>query len=174
MIKNPNYGHDRPGDLGGHFASSKFPVRIPALLSFLVFFLWAGLVQAQEICNNGIDDDNDGYIDCFDSDCSSFPCDSTFFGGPIPSCQVIPTIPSFQMQIGWETDSVNYPMDNRQTVNVGDMDGDGDLDVLSASSSDNKIAWYENTYGLGSFGSQQTITTNANKAFLMERVKRHF
>jgi hypothetical protein len=43
-----------------------------------------------------------------------------------------------------------------------DIDSDGDQDVLSASSSDDKIAWYENTDGLGSFGEQQVITTSAN------------
>ena len=36
-----------------------------------------------------------------------------------------------------------------------DLDGDGDMDVLSASELDNKIAWHENTDGLGSFGEQQ-------------------
>ena len=43
------------------------------------------------------------------------------------------------------------------------MDGDGDLDVLSASQSDDKIAWYEND-GAGTFGSQQVITTAADFA----------
>ena len=49
-------------------------------------------------------------------------------------------------------------------VHAADMDGDGDIDVLSASTDDNKIAWYENTDGLGSFGAQQIITTNALNA----------
>ena len=30
------------------------------------------------------------------------------------------------------------------SVYAVDVDGDGDMDVLSASSDDNKIAWYEN------------------------------
>jgi len=46
-----------------------------------------------------------------------------------------------------------------------DLDGDGDMDVLSASARDDKIAWYENTDGLGNFGAQQIITTNALYAF---------
>ncbi|MBT8276804.1 MAG: T9SS type A sorting domain-containing protein [Bacteroidia bacterium] len=46
------------------------------------------------------------------------------------------------------------------SVYASDLDNDGDMDVLSASTSDNKIAWYEND-GLGSFGPQQIITTNA-------------
>ena len=35
-----------------------------------------------------------------------------------------------------------------------DLDGDGDLDVLSASACDDKIAWYENLDGAGNFGAQ--------------------
>ena len=41
-----------------------------------------------------------------------------------------------------------------------DLDGDGDMDVLSASQGDEKIAWYENLDGLGNFGEQEIISTN--------------
>ena len=44
-------------------------------------------------------------------------------------------------------------------VYTADLDGDGDVDVLSASLGDNKVAWYENMNGLGEFGPQQVITT---------------
>jgi hypothetical protein len=50
------------------------------------------------------------------------------------------------------------------TVYATDIDGDGDMDVLSASANDNKIAWYENTDGAGSFGAQNVISTAANGA----------
>jgi len=52
--------------------------------------------------------------------------------------------------------------DGAQDVSTADLDGDGDEDVLSASATDNKIAWYENTGG--SFSPQKTITTDANLA----------
>ena len=46
---------------------------------------------------------------------------------------------------------------------AADVDGDGDVDVLSASLSpslrDGQIAWYENTDGQGTFGEQQVIAT---------------
>ena len=44
---------------------------------------------------------------------------------------------------------------------AADIDNDGDMDVLSASFLDNKIAWYENTESLGSFGPQQVLTNGA-------------
>ena len=49
-------------------------------------------------------------------------------------------------------------------VYTTDIDGDGDIDVLSASSKDNKIAWYENMDGKGSFSSPKIITTDADGA----------
>jgi FG-GAP-like repeat len=51
---------------------------------------------------------------------------------------------------------VDFPI----SVYTSDVDGDGDLDVLSASSSDNTLAWYPNADGVGGFGSQQVIATN--------------
>ena len=50
------------------------------------------------------------------------------------------------------------------SVFLTDIDGDGDLDMLSASAGDNKVAWYENTDGLGDFGNQQIISINADTA----------
>jgi len=48
------------------------------------------------------------------------------------------------------------------SVYAEDVDGDGDIDVLSASEGDNKIAWYEND-GNGNF-TPHTITTGAHTA----------
>ncbi|MFB6231977.1 MAG: T9SS type A sorting domain-containing protein [Salinibacter sp.] len=53
------------------------------------------------------------------------------------------------------------------SVHAADVDGDGDPDALSASSRDNKIAWYENQVGesgadTDGFGPQQVITTSAD------------
>ena len=59
-------------------------------------------------------------------------------------------------QISNQTDGV-------VSVDAADLDGDGDMDVLSASWVDGKIAWYENIDGLGSFGPQQIITINSPK-----------
>jgi len=49
------------------------------------------------------------------------------------------------------------------SVFAADIDSDGDVDALSASRSDDKIAWYENQGG-GNFGEQQVISTEADEA----------
>jgi len=36
------------------------------------------------------------------------------------------------------------PIDRLTSIYSADLDGDGNVDVLSASADDNKIAWYEN------------------------------
>ncbi len=51
--------------------------------------------------------------------------------------------------------------DGARDVLTADVDGDGDLDVFSVSDNDNKVAWYENLDGLGSFGYQRVISNNA-------------
>ena len=52
---------------------------------------------------------------------------------------------------------ISTDVDTPESIFAIDMDGDGDMDVLSSSYNDDKIAWYENTDGLGTFGPQQII-----------------
>ena len=46
-----------------------------------------------------------------------------------------------------------------QSLSIADLDGDGDLDVLATSSSDNKVVWYKNLDGEGAFSSEIIIAT---------------
>lgn len=55
-------------------------------------------------------------------------------------------------------------------VDIADMDGDGDLDVLSASISDLKVAWYENTDGQGTFIGENIITDDAQFSYFVSAV----
>jgi len=59
---------------------------------------------------------------------------------------------------------VTTSADGAASVYAADLDGDGDLDVLSASVIDGKIAWYKND-GNGDFGPQRVITTSADGAW---------
>jgi hypothetical protein len=59
---------------------------------------------------------------------------------------------------------ISGAVDAPTEVFAADLDGDGGLDVLSASADDDRIAWYENTDGAGGFGPQRVITLEARGA----------
>ena len=57
-------------------------------------------------------------------------------------------------------------------VDYGDLDGDGDLDLVSSSHFDQKVAWYENVDGAGRFTNLQhlvsTTTEQARDVFAVD------
>ncbi len=54
--------------------------------------------------------------------------------------------------------------DGAHSVHVADVDGDGDMDVLSASSEDDTVAWYENDGASPPVFTAHVITTAADGA----------
>ena len=54
--------------------------------------------------------------------------------------------------------------DGAQDVHVADLDGDGDLDIISASHDDDTIAWYENDGAANPTFTAADIATNADGA----------
>ena len=57
---------------------------------------------------------------------------------------------------------ISTEAEQAQTVSAADLDGDGDLDALSASAGNGTIAWYPNTDG--AFSARNVITTEADGA----------
>ena len=55
--------------------------------------------------------------------------------------------------------------DQSYSISAADIDGDGDFDVITTAASADRVLWYENLDGLGSFGTQRIITGNADGAF---------
>jgi uncharacterized repeat protein (TIGR01451 family) len=70
-------------------------------------------------------------------------------------------------QIGFEEHVViddTYANDSPVAVYSADIDNDGDMDILSVSTSQNKVAWHENLDGQGNFSEWQIITSTMNSA----------
>ncbi|WP_410006680.1 T9SS type A sorting domain-containing protein [Aequorivita nionensis] len=64
--------------------------------------------------------------------------------------------------------SINGGADGASCVIAEDLDGDGDLDAISAADLSNTIAWYENTDGQGDFSNAKIIdNTIGSPRFVM-------
>ncbi len=50
---------------------------------------------------------------------------------------------------------ITYQKENPTSVHAADLDGDNDLEILAGLGDGQKVIWYENTDGVGSFGEQQ-------------------
>src|SRR6267154_4620180 len=97
-------------------------------LAVLFLLLASTAAFSQEVCNNGIDDDGDGFIDCFDSDCSgNSNCAGSFLGNDI-SCQSKPVATQFTMKLKWQ--SPNKTTNHLNRASVGDLDKDGIPEVV--------------------------------------------
>ena len=63
-----------------------------------------------EICDNGIDDDADGYVDNYDIDC---PCSDSLFNATCDgACQAIKIDTSFKMKLKWKSEVIGNSLSN--------------------------------------------------------------
>lgn len=96
-----------------------------------------------EICDNGLDDDNDGLIDCYDPDCCSSPaCDNTYFDPCALSCLNTASPQALSLQLEWTSSTNNWHPYN--TPIVGDLDGDGVNEIVGNRGTWQGIVDYKN------------------------------
>ena len=65
----------------------------------------------------------------------------------------------------WTAADIATSADGPFDVFVADMDGDGDMDIVSASYNDDTIAWYENDGNINPTWTAADIATNADGAY---------
>lgn len=106
----------------------------------------AFISNAQEICDNGIDDDGDGLIDCFDGDCSGISdCSTFYFGKDSGDCQIAPpVVTGYNLVEKWRS---VVDVETRGTPIVGDLDGDGIPEVVTHFRDDNTVYIIDGTTG---------------------------
>ncbi len=100
------------------------------ILNILALLLVTFAVNAQEICGDGIDNDGDGFIDCFDGDCASdTSCDGSYVGNDA-TCEVVPSsFPDFTMTLDFS--SPNETANHLGRIAIGDLDRDGVPEIVS-------------------------------------------
>ncbi|MGP1385634.1 MAG: FG-GAP-like repeat-containing protein [Thainema sp.] len=64
----------------------------------------------------------------------------------------------------WTANVITNTAVNPETVFTSDIDGDGDADVLSASTTTGEISWYENQDGTGTFSEANLLSTGITGA----------
>ncbi|MEL6538682.1 MAG: VCBS repeat-containing protein, partial [Bacteroidota bacterium] len=113
------------------------------LITTLILLFSSTLGWAQEICNNGIDDDGDGFIDCYDNSCAgNSACDNFYIGNSV-LCEEPPNVADFAMEKIWDTDETDVPdvYGSNHTI-VGDIDGDGVPEVFAVRRNKNGSTSY--------------------------------
>jgi len=65
----------------------------------------------------------------------------------------------------WTASDITISADGAYSVFAADIDGDGDMDILSASANDDTIAWYENNGAADPTWTAYDIATNADGAW---------
>ena len=65
----------------------------------------------------------------------------------------------------WSEQSIDTTFNAVLSVNVADVDGDGDIDILGASSANSTVSWWENSAGDGSAWSKHDINTTFDGAY---------
>ncbi|MGB2169213.1 MAG: FG-GAP repeat domain-containing protein, partial [Poseidonia sp.] len=63
----------------------------------------------------------------------------------------------------WLESDIDANADGAESLFVADMDGDGDLDIVSASYLDDTIAWYENDGAANPSWTENVVATSADK-----------
>ena len=112
-----------------------------------------------EICVDGLDNDNDGFIDGFDSDC---PCvDNTYFNICQPDCQINFTPEPLSIIQNWATDT---PIITMSSIVSGDINNDGMPEIVALGTTGMTVNNPRITSGINIFNGSNgslisTITT---------------
>jgi CHU_C Type IX secretion signal domain/FG-GAP-like repeat len=118
-----------------HFSNRVF---CPLFSFFFLCMCFSARAQSTaENCTNGIDDDGDGLIDCYDQDCTcTGQCDDFYYTTCNADCFFIPRCDSIQLGIQWigEAETGTY-----SPLVAGDMDRDGVPEIVTYKVEDKQI-----------------------------------
>ncbi|SKC81286.1 SprB repeat-containing protein, partial [Ohtaekwangia koreensis] len=108
------------------------------LLTALCLVLYFASFAQESSCGDGVDNDGDGFIDCFDGDCAKNSLCKDFYIGQDKFCQVPPTgVANFGMKL--ESASQDRSTYSYGRMAIGDLDSDGIPEVVTLHPGDKKL-----------------------------------
>ncbi len=112
--------------------------RTPFLVLSLCIMSFFAAAQGVEICNDGIDNDGDGFIDCYDGSCANIgDCDGTFLGNDA-KCEAKPSaFPKFTMTLDFA--SPDETTNHLSRMAIGDLDRDGIPEIITMNRYTKKV-----------------------------------
>lgn len=112
--------------------------RTSFLLPLLCLISLFAAAQGVEICNDGIDNDGDGFIDCYDGSCANIgDCDGTFLGNDA-QCEAKPAaFPKFTMTLDFA--SPDETTNHLARMAIGDLDRDGIPEIVTMNRYTKKV-----------------------------------
>jgi hypothetical protein len=132
-------------------------------LFLLASILFVGTLSAfaqESNCGDGIDNDGDGLIDCFDGDCANNATCVNYFIGTDKTCQIPPPKTSlFGMKLA--ASSANLTAMTLGVVVVGDLNRDGIPDVVTTHQGSKRVYILKGT----DLTVQRSFTTIGNPEF---------
>lgn len=133
--------------------------RLIHLITLLISLTAATYSFGQEICANGIDDDLDGFIDCFDGECANnIVCNGGYVGNDL-LCEAKPAeFPKFSLAL--ESASPDGSAIHLGRIAVGDLDRDGIPEMVTTNRYSKKIFILngDNTAGVNTIQAQKTVS----------------
>ncbi len=113
-----------------------------------------------EICNNGIDDDGNGLIDCFDpACCGQDGCDLAFYNECADDCLFVNSDSDVQAEQKWQS---NFETTSGTTPITADIDGDGTPEVIIVKRTSGSASEIQIIDGLtGTLESSINVSTTA-------------
>ncbi len=124
-------------------------------LLLIGFALIPSSIFAQEICDNYLDDDADGFIDCFDPDCSNSAVCNDFYLGNDVDCQPL-TPPSNLFTMTRDFASPNETTNHLSRMAIGDLNLDGVPEIVTMNRYTKRIFILNGSDG--TIQSQATVT----------------
>lgn len=135
-----------------------------AKLVLLGFTICSLPLNAQEICGNGIDDNGDGYIDCYATECTEEDDCFEHFWEQSVGCEEPPPF-IFGVTLGWVSPPSIMVNDLNQVV-AADIDNDGNIELFVAGINNSFVSGTPNTnlYILnGNNGALKTVINFEDK-----------